>query len=162
MPAIVSQGRKPDVFACGFCHRADGPGGPKNSSLAGLPAVYIVQQIADFKSGARTTSVLQRNPPKLMNSLAKAATAAEVEAAAAYFFRSETAIDHAGRRNRYGAEDLCHWRAFGCHGNRGYPFKPRQFHDFSDLAHQSVCVAEVESRHRRGITQFQKGLETLA
>ena len=85
MPEIVSQVRKPDVFACGFCHRADGPGGPENSSLAGLPAVYIVQQIADFKSGARTTSVLQRNPPKLMSSLAKAATAAEVEAAAAYF-----------------------------------------------------------------------------
>jgi cytochrome c553 len=86
MPEIVSQGRQPNVFACGFCHRADEPGGPENSSLAGLPAVYIVQQIADFKSGARTTLVLQRNPPKLMSSLAKAATAAEVEAAAAYFF----------------------------------------------------------------------------
>jgi cytochrome c553 len=85
MPEVVSQGRKPDVFACGFCHRADGPGGPENASLAGLPAAYIVQQMADFKSGARTTSVLARNPPKLMSALAKAATAAEVEAAAAYF-----------------------------------------------------------------------------
>ena len=85
MPEIVSQGRKPDVFACGFCHRADGPGGPENSSLAGLPAAYIVQQMADFKSGARTSSVLQRDPPKLMSSLSKAATVAEVEAAAAYF-----------------------------------------------------------------------------
>jgi cytochrome c553 len=73
------------VFACGFCHRADGPGGPENASLAGLPAAYIVQQMADFKSGARTSSVQQRNPPKLMISLAKAATDAEVEAAAAYF-----------------------------------------------------------------------------
>jgi cytochrome c553 len=85
MPQIVSQGRKPDVFACGVCHRADGPGGPENSSLAGLSAAYIVQQMADFKSGARNTSVPERVPPRLMISLSKAATDAEVEAAAAYF-----------------------------------------------------------------------------
>ena len=29
LPEIVARGRKPDVFACGFCHRADGPGGPE-------------------------------------------------------------------------------------------------------------------------------------
>ena len=85
MPEIVSRGRTPDVFACGFCHRADGPGGPENSGLAGLPAAFIVQQMADYKSGARKTSVPQRLPPQLMISLSKAATDAEVEAAAAYF-----------------------------------------------------------------------------
>jgi cytochrome c553 len=53
LPEVVARGRKPDVFACGFCHRADGPGGPENASLAGLPAIYIVQQMADFASGAR-------------------------------------------------------------------------------------------------------------
>ena len=37
-PEVVSHGRKPDVQACGVCHRADGPGGPENSSVAGLPA----------------------------------------------------------------------------------------------------------------------------
>lgn len=84
MPEVVARGRKPDVFACGFCHRADGPGGPENSGLAGLPAAYIVQQMADYKSGARTTSVPKRNV-ELMISLAKAATDAEVQAAAAYF-----------------------------------------------------------------------------
>jgi cytochrome c553 len=52
-PEIVAHGRKPDVFACGFCHRADGPGGPENANLTGLGAAYIVQQMADFKSGAR-------------------------------------------------------------------------------------------------------------
>jgi cytochrome c553 len=56
MPEIVARGRKPDVPACGFCHRADGPGGPENSSLADLPEAYIVQQVADFRSGARKTS----------------------------------------------------------------------------------------------------------
>jgi len=84
MPEVVARGRKPDVFACGFCHRADGPGGPENSGLAGLPAAYIVQQMADYKSGARTTSVPMRNV-ELMISLAKAASDAEVQAAAAYF-----------------------------------------------------------------------------
>lgn len=85
MPEVVSHGRKPDVQACGVCHRADGPGGPENSSVAGLPAPYIVQQMADFKSGARTSSVPQRLPVVLMISLSKAATDAEVQAAAAYF-----------------------------------------------------------------------------
>src|SRR5882672_5007125 len=61
LPPVVSQGRKPDVFACGFCHRADGPGGPENSALAGLPAAYIVQQMNDYKSGARRTAVPKRN-----------------------------------------------------------------------------------------------------
>jgi cytochrome c553 len=85
MPDIVARGRKPDVFACGVCHRADGPGGPENSSLAGLPKAYIVQQMKDFKSGARTTSVPERLPSKLMVALAKGVTDAEVETAAGYF-----------------------------------------------------------------------------
>jgi cytochrome c553 len=84
LPQIVAQGRKPNIFACGFCHRADGPGGPENSSLAGLPAAYIVQQMADYKSGARTTSVPKRNVD-LMISLSKDITDTEVQAAAAYF-----------------------------------------------------------------------------
>src|SRR5207302_582149 len=34
-PEVGANGRKPDVFACGFCHRADGPGGPENAKLMG-------------------------------------------------------------------------------------------------------------------------------
>ena len=84
LPPIVAQGRKPNVFACGFCHRAQGTGGPENASLAGLPAAYIVQQMADYKSGARKTSVQKRNVD-LMISLSKDITDDEVHAAAAYF-----------------------------------------------------------------------------
>jgi cytochrome c553 len=84
LPAIVARGRQPNVFACGFCHRADGPGGPENASLAGLPEAYFIQQMADFKSGARKTSVPGRNVD-LMISLAKDITEEEVRAAAAYF-----------------------------------------------------------------------------
>ena len=83
-PEVVARGRAPDVPACGFCHRADGPGGPENASLMGLPKAYIVQQAADFKSGARKTSVPKRNIDQKMG-IFQAATDAEVEAAAAYF-----------------------------------------------------------------------------
>jgi len=84
LPEVVAQGRKPDVFTCGFCHRADGPGGPENANLAGQPAAYLVQQMADFRSGARKTSVAKRNVD-LMISLSKPMTDAEIAAAAAYF-----------------------------------------------------------------------------
>jgi cytochrome c553 len=84
-PEIVATGRKPDVFACGFCHRADGPGGPENANLTGLPKAYIVQQMADFKSGARKSSVPNRAPPMLNKSLAKTITDSEIEIAATYF-----------------------------------------------------------------------------
>jgi len=85
LPDIVASGRKPDVFACGYCHRADGPGGPENADLAGLPKSYIIQQMADYKRGARGTSVSGRTPSTLMIGLSKPITDAEVEAAATYF-----------------------------------------------------------------------------
>lgn len=85
MPEIVSHGRKPNTLACGFCHLPTGYGRPENSSLAGLPVAYIVQQLADFKSGARKTSVPARLPAKLMTSVAESVTDGEVAAAAAYF-----------------------------------------------------------------------------
>jgi cytochrome c553 len=84
MPEVVSRGRKPAVLACGCCHRADGSGGPENSRLAGLPAAYIVQQMSDFKSGARKTSVRGRNPELMVNT-ARAIANEEIEAAAPYF-----------------------------------------------------------------------------
>lgn len=85
MPDPVAHGRRPAAMACGVCHRVDGSGGPENARLAGLPAQYIMQQMADFNSGARTTSVPQRIPPQLMIKTARAVSEAEVEKAAAYF-----------------------------------------------------------------------------
>jgi cytochrome c553 len=85
MPDIVAHGRQPDVRACGSCHRAEGTGGPENASLAGLPADYIVQQIQDYKSGARKFAGPQRSPSVLMTAIAKACTEEEAKAAAAYF-----------------------------------------------------------------------------
>jgi cytochrome c553 len=85
LPDIVAHGRKPDVRACGVCHRADGPGGPESAALAGLPKEYIIRQLEDFKSGAREPSVPKLIPPRLMIESAKKMTDAESEQAAAYF-----------------------------------------------------------------------------
>jgi cytochrome c553 len=85
MPDVVAHGRQPDVRACGSCHRVEGTGGPENASLAGLPAAYITQQMADYKSGARKFSGPPRSPVTLMTAIAKAATEEEAKAAAAYF-----------------------------------------------------------------------------
>ncbi|WP_168787445.1 c-type cytochrome [Paraburkholderia aromaticivorans] len=84
MPPIVARGRKPQVYACGMCHRESGSGGPESASLAGLPADYIVQQLADFRSGARKSAVPKRNVD-LMVALSRPITEAEVNEAAAYF-----------------------------------------------------------------------------
>jgi cytochrome c553 len=85
MPEIVAHGRPPEVFACGYCHLPNGQGRPENSSLAGLPAAYIVQQLADFKSGARKTSDPDLKPVNSMIANETKATDAEIQAAANYF-----------------------------------------------------------------------------
>ena len=84
MPEIVATGRKPDVFACGVCHRADGPGGPENASLFGLSAEYVIQQTVEFKTGLRTNSV-PRVATDLMIKASKSVTDQELKEAAAYF-----------------------------------------------------------------------------
>jgi cytochrome c553 len=85
MPDVVAHGSPPEVRACGSCHRVEGTGGPENASLAGLPAAYIVQQMADYKSGARKFSGPQRSPVLLMTAIAKATSETDAQAAAAYF-----------------------------------------------------------------------------
>lgn len=85
MPDVVAYGRKPNVRACGSCHRVEGTGGPENASLAGLPVEYFVQQIADFKSGSRKMSGPQRPSTQLMLATVKDTTDEEIRAAAEYF-----------------------------------------------------------------------------
>lgn len=85
MPEVVARGRKPDVYACSYCHRVGGPGGPENASIAGLSEAYILQQMADFRSGARRSSVPSRAPVMLKATLAKAITDEELQTAARHF-----------------------------------------------------------------------------
>ncbi|HEY4901409.1 MAG TPA: c-type cytochrome [Terriglobales bacterium] len=85
MPDIVGHGRKPEVYACGYCHLPNGQGRPENSSLAGLPVGYMAQQMADFKSGLRKSSVPEDLPVATMVANETKANDQEIEAAAAYF-----------------------------------------------------------------------------
>jgi cytochrome c553 len=85
MPASVAHGRPKELRACGFCHLVNGQGRPENASLAGLPAAYIVQQMADFKNGDRRSAEPRMGPPNAMIQDAKAATDEDTTTAAAYF-----------------------------------------------------------------------------
>jgi len=85
MPESVAHGRPKEMRACGFCHLVNGQGRPENASLAGLPAAYIVQQMADFKNGDRKSAEPRMGPPNAMIQDAKAATDEDIRTAAAYF-----------------------------------------------------------------------------
>jgi cytochrome c553 len=85
MPEVVAHGRKPDVYSCGHCHLPNGQGRPENASVAGLPAEYIIQQMADFKNGLRKASDPEMLSVTHMVSLAKSTSDDDVKAAAAYF-----------------------------------------------------------------------------
>jgi cytochrome c553 len=85
MPEIVARGRKPEIFACGYCHLPNGQGRPENSSLAGLPMAYIVQQMSDFKNGLRKSSVPEHLPVANMIKYETLANEQEIAQATAYF-----------------------------------------------------------------------------
>lgn len=88
MPHVVAHGRKPAVIACGFCHLPNGAGRPENATLAGLPVAYILQQVADMKSGARRSAWRGPYlPSDLMRTIAGNVTDAELAQAARYFSR---------------------------------------------------------------------------
>jgi len=77
VPDIIQHG-KGAVLACGSCHLMAGHGHQESADLAGLPAGYLVRQMADFKSGARTD-------PARMNAIAKTMTDDDVTKAAVWF-----------------------------------------------------------------------------
>lgn len=85
MPDIAAYGREPVVRACGHCHLPTGNGRSENAAIAGLPRDYIIAQMEAFRSGARQSSVPDRNPTAFMIDTAKAMSPAEIEAAADYF-----------------------------------------------------------------------------
>lgn len=79
MPKIVQYGnRDTQVRACGSCHLPTGTGHDESAYVAGLPASYIIRQMADWKSGDRKYG-------GIMIALAKSATDAEIRDAANYF-----------------------------------------------------------------------------
>jgi cytochrome c553 len=76
MPDVVARGTA--TFACGSCHLPIGTGHDESAYLAGLPASYIVRQMADFKSRARKGF-------GQMPEIAQALGDSDIQSAAAYF-----------------------------------------------------------------------------
>jgi len=85
MPEIVAHGKRPDVYACSFCHYPNGKGRSENTSIAGLPIPYFIQTMADFKNGVRKTADSRRLNADVMNKFASGMTQEEIRAAAEYF-----------------------------------------------------------------------------
>ena len=85
MPGIVGKGRPPKLYACGYCHLPNGIGKPENARVAGLPFAYIKQQVTDFRSGKRKSSVPGLLPHVWMVEAAQEASDAEIDEAAKYF-----------------------------------------------------------------------------
>jgi cytochrome c553 len=85
MPAVVGYGRKPDVLACGYCHLPTGNGRPENANIAGLSPEYIIEQVGDFKTGARSSALPERVPFAYMRMEALSLGKADLTAAARYF-----------------------------------------------------------------------------
>jgi cytochrome c553 len=85
MPDVVAHGRKPKVYACGYCHLPNGQGRPENASLAGQPAAYIIEQVMEMKQGRRKTSMPSMGSIRSMYQVAQAVSGEELKEAAAYF-----------------------------------------------------------------------------
>jgi cytochrome c553 len=86
MPGVVAHGRAPLVPACAWCHLPTGVGDPAAAAIAGLPAAYIEQQFAEFRSGRRRCAVAKDlTCSAAMLKVARAITPADLSAAADYF-----------------------------------------------------------------------------
>jgi cytochrome c553 len=73
------------ILACSLCHYPNGKGRQENAGIAGLPYVYFLQTMADFKSGMRKSSDLRKANTNNMIRFATNMTDDETKAAALYF-----------------------------------------------------------------------------
>lgn len=60
-PELVTRGNGRGALACASCHGVDGAGIAQANypALAGMPSAYIVKQLEDFKSGARSNTTMR-------------------------------------------------------------------------------------------------------
>jgi cytochrome c553 len=66
------------TFACGSCHLMSGQGHPESADLAGMPAEYLIRQMAYYKTGTRQDNAR-------MGPIAKTTSDEDVRQAAEYF-----------------------------------------------------------------------------
>ncbi len=74
-PVAGGQGTR---FACGSCHLMSGQGHPEAADIAGMPAAYLIRQMADYKSGTRKDE-------ERMGPISKIISDEDVRQAAQYF-----------------------------------------------------------------------------
>jgi cytochrome c553 len=106
MPQLVAHGKAPVVHGCAQCHLTTGRGHPESANLAGLPAGYIEEQIAEFRNGTRTSSLPANS---IMITMSKELSEDEVKPAAEYF--QTGGLDESGRNGRR-AKELCRRRQY--------------------------------------------------
>jgi len=88
MPDIVAHGKEkaqPQVFACSLCHLTNGRGRPENANITGLSYEYFVQQLIDFRSGARKTSDPRKGNTSRMADFTKSLSDDDIKQAALFF-----------------------------------------------------------------------------
>jgi cytochrome c553 len=68
-----------------MCHYPNGKGRPENAGISGLPAIYFIEQMNEFRNGNRKSADPLKTNTNLMGSIAKAMTDEEIKAAADYF-----------------------------------------------------------------------------
>lgn len=154
LPAVVARGVAPKVFACGYCHSPTGQGRPENASLAGLPADYIVQQVAAFKSGARQNAAQGPYlPTRLMIETAMNVTAEDVQAAASYF-AAQTLLPRVRivERKRVPKTHVAAWVYVADAGTRTEPLDGRMLELAPDFVRH-----ELRDDHQRYLAYVPKG-----
>ncbi len=85
MPSVVVHGRQPHVRGCAMCHMPNGKGRPENAPVSGQPAIYIAQQLHDFKNGLRGSADARKANTLQMIEAAQDMTEEEIQDAAKYF-----------------------------------------------------------------------------
>lgn len=71
--------------SCAGCHLPDGAGGPDNARIAGSSAEYIVQQLKEIASGARSSAMPKRPAYVLKQARTKELSEDEMHVAAEYY-----------------------------------------------------------------------------
>jgi cytochrome c553 len=86
-PAVVIHGRRPNTWACGYCHLPTGQAGSEGAALTGMPADYIIEQVKEMRDGRRRAAEPNMMPPNSMIKEARAVSMTDLKAAADYFSR---------------------------------------------------------------------------
>ncbi len=84
-PAAVLVPGKDQATPCAECHNVNGQGMVGIPDIAGLPADYLLEQLAAFRSGARTSALPHHLATEVMISTARAWSQTDLRAAVAYY-----------------------------------------------------------------------------